>query len=65
MTIQEAIRSGKPFFRSAWLKGQTFASQEERDWAQDMYEGFNGDNTRELNAITIEDILAEDWEVKP
>lgn len=58
MTIQEAIKSGKPFKRKYW-----------KDWikrVKDYCVWATGVNKNELanDAISINDILADDWEVK-
>lgn len=55
MTIQEAIRTGKPFFRRVWTGEGEY---------QDRYDAFEGNDKKELYAITIADILADDWEVE-
>lgn len=55
MTIQEAIKSGKPFRRTEW--GSIAPYIEDTN-------GFNN----ELSCggyINADDILADDWEVKP
>lgn len=62
MTIQEAIKSGKPFYREAWGKSNLW-SPSDKDGFQDMYAAFEGDGTRELSALTIADVLATDWKL--
>jgi hypothetical protein len=55
MTIQEAIKSGKPFRRKGW---PTFWEYDlSRDWI--TYE-----KTSDQPPIRLRDILADDWEVK-
>lgn len=58
MTIQEAIESGRPFRRSA-------------SWATDDWFMITDDGkliyirTGAFSTLTKNDILADDWEVKP
>jgi len=64
MIIQDAIKSGKPFFRrtdnfrlcSGPLVGVTIEEE------FDCYEPTGP--TSELYELTVEDVLATDWEVK-
>ena len=53
MTIQEAIKSGKPFYRPVWA--------EEYDGFQPTYDIFDSDMNTELPGLTVGDILANDW----
>ena len=56
MTIQQAIKSGKPFRRKAWLRGIWVRR------AAGFFEFFrSGWYKAELSA---DEILATDWEVK-
>jgi hypothetical protein len=61
MTLQEAILSGKKYFRRV-------PNFEFEDGTYDCYEAFNqatDSPARELYDLRIEDALAADWEVKP
>ena len=53
MTIQDAIKSGKPFYRPIWA--------EEYDGFQPTYDIFDSDMNTELPGLTVGDILANDW----
>jgi len=57
MTIQEAIKSGKPFYRSVWAK-------EYDDGYQPVYDAFKDNMKEELPGLNVGDILAGDWQVK-
>lgn len=57
MILQEAIKSGKPFYRSAW-------AEEYDDGFQPVYPAFDGDRTKELPGLCIDDILEYDWQVE-
>jgi hypothetical protein len=70
MTIQKAIKSGKPFRRKAWgkqfpkdwyVKIRSKRNYRTRFWIGDVLGGVTNDSF----ASTINDILATDWEVKP
>ena len=55
MTIQEAIKSGKPF-KNQWIHNWLVADN------SGFYLAFN----RSINVtLCVQDILATDWEVKP
>lgn len=62
MTIQEAIKSGKPFKRNGWDKWY-FISPSGRIYCEP------NENARviakESVSTNANDILAEDWETKP
>lgn len=56
MTIQEAIKSGKPFRRAIWNKNLWLVESK----------GIVCDNSIRLEIIrfSVPDILADDWEIK-
>jgi len=71
MTIQEAINScsdGK-VFRRKWVEEVKNDNSEidDDDWAIEETDGYITpfDPDVELFALTIEDVLATDWETKP
>lgn len=54
MTIQEALKSGKPFRRKGWT-----------DWyKRDGVAYINLSDRREYRDVHPDDILADDWEVR-
>lgn len=59
MTIQEAIKTGKPFKRRTWVKNA---------WTVIFGDVFDYENkyhpSDAPDVFTVSDILAEDWEVK-
>lgn len=55
MTIQEAIKSGKPFKRKLWKDWHSV--DQESQW-------FTNTATDYRVVLAARDILAEDWEVK-
>lgn len=72
MTIQEAIASGKPFRRSCWQKefiddgGQAHQLWwDVTSWLSDksVWEIIEW-QTGDVVGIYVEDILADDWEIK-
>lgn len=70
MTIQEAIKSKRPFRRKAWeLNSIRYARKPRWIWADSIhfFEWYSNDDDfssgREVDQlIYIEDILADDWE---
>lgn len=62
MTIQEAIKSGKPFKRAPWVNELRIRSQEFAPFCHFLVrlDYVDKDETFEL---AVEDILADDWEV--
>ena len=58
MTIQEAIKSGKPFKRASWTNKKylilPMLPDDTRMW----------DCNRNIYEFTISDILATDWKIK-
>ncbi len=59
MTIQEAIKSGKPFRRPKWSKGVYI---KENGTGEFIYHDLVDDGSEDR--FTPEDILATDWEIK-
>jgi hypothetical protein len=61
MTIQDAIKSGKPFIRPH-LKG----IPDFFDWVISIHNNLVWENTKEPigDSLLVSDILAEDWEIK-
>ena len=57
MTIQEAIKSGKPFKRASWLDKWS----EDSEYIEDVNEFEENIHDIILNA---DDILSDDWEVR-
>lgn len=68
MTIQEAIRSGKPFRRKKWLIEPHFDDMNGvyayLPFPDDTCAFLEGDENPLPISFWIEDILAEDWEIK-
>jgi hypothetical protein len=62
MTIQEAIRSRKPFRRAHWEAGRWCReiNEGELDMASAIITLIHSDRARLL--ISLADVLAEDWE---
>jgi hypothetical protein len=59
MTIQEAIKSGKPFYRPVYANGDRY------DDTNDSYQAQDETNAhRSLEQLRAADILATDWKVK-
>ena len=57
MTIQDAIKSGKPFRRTGWGN---------KDYWMEVRDGwFSPIGSSQHAYINPKDILATDWEVKP
>lgn len=62
MTIQEAIKSGKPFRRPIWVKDVWLVIIHFIPYYIDgLKEGYYTEQTD----FNVSDILADDWEVKP
>lgn len=57
MTIQEAIKTRKSFKRLGWTS---------REWLAVSSDGYHilWQSTLQIAELSVEDILAEDWEVK-
>ena len=63
MTIQEAIKSGKPFKRKGWREEMfAIAELDDDEW---LFADGSGGVYYHPDELTPQDILAEDWEVKP
>ena len=58
MNIQEAIKSGKPFKRERWVVGGWIYNND------GVFEYLTGGVDEPANEFFVEDILADDWEVK-
>jgi len=63
MTIQEAIKSGKPFKRRK--RKSVFWTVEEKRMVLHLFIGKNAGWCRFNDNFSIPDILATDWETKP
>jgi hypothetical protein len=59
MTIQQAIRSGKPFRRKAW---ESYISADQH--FNKIIPKYIGRIVNSFSVFTVSDILAKDWEVK-
>lgn len=55
MTLQEVLKSRKPFRRKEWGK---FATELSHEWRP----LFKGETVYDYVALTMKDLLAEDWE---
>lgn len=66
MTIQEAIKSGKPFKRSYWTVWMTVRFSHEFGLPQSLFyvTGQEEEELSGLTHVTAGDILADDWEIK-
>ena len=63
MTIQEAIKSGKPFKRSGWMESMwAIVDWDDNEW---LHPDGSGGVYYHPDELTPQDILATDWEVKP
>lgn len=60
LSIQEAIQSGLPFKREKWA----FFGKFEANLYFSYYDTVNNHNYNESDILTIDDLLATDWEIK-
>ena len=67
MTIQEAIKSGRPFRRKGWTHACHFVVRNKDGYSNGELWEYNSE-TKQLLAVTslkyVGDIIATDWEVK-
>lgn len=66
MTMQEAIKTGKPIHRTGWTSKRSYLTRGDEEPIAMMLTWFydETDSISSLYEFTVEDILAEDWEIK-